>query len=118
MPLPDSTRTPAAPSGPRRACLECGGVWLARRREAEFCSSPCRTAFHNRRKERGAELYDLLMLHRFERATAKDMGAQSLINRMASVWREEDRARRAGRRSWTSAPATATRLARFRATRV
>ena len=102
----------------KRPCLECGGSFAARRREAEFCCDACRKAFHNRRLTRGAELYDLLMLHRFERDTARDMGAQSLMNRMASVWREEDRKTRSGRRSWTTAAATGQRLGRFRATRV
>jgi hypothetical protein len=118
MTLSDARPHVPATGAPQRACCECGVILKLRRPGADFCGAPCRTAFHNRRKERGAELYDLLMLHRFERAIAKDMGAQSLMNRMASVWREEDKARRDGRRSWTKARATAERLARFRATRV
>ncbi|TPM06972.1 transcriptional regulator [Mesorhizobium sp. B2-3-7] len=79
------------------ACLECGGP---RSPKAEFCSAGCRTDFNNRRKARGAELHDLYMAHRFDRANAKTAGVLQAMNRMASNWREEDKARRDGRRSW------------------
>jgi hypothetical protein len=67
-------------------------------------------AFANRRAARGAELYDLFMLHRFERDTAKAMRAMSVMNRLASQWRQEDKARRDGRRSWTSAARVSDRI--------
>jgi hypothetical protein len=67
-----------------RACLECGEPVQAARADAEFCCAPCRMAFANRRAARGAELYDLFMLQRFERATAKRVGAWSLMCRAAS----------------------------------
>lgn len=80
-------------------CLECGGT-----REAgaagEFCATACRDAFNNRRKARGAELYDLFMVLRFDRERAKFLRVFQALCRLASNWRREDRARRAGRRSW------------------
>lgn len=47
-----------------------------------------------------AELYDLYMAHRFERAHAQDLGVFQAVNRLASNWRKEDHERRASRRSW------------------
>lgn len=79
------------------ACLECGAP---RSRTADFCSKSCRSDFNNRRKARGAELYDLYMAHRFQRSVALDLGVFQAINRLASNFREEDRAERDGRRSW------------------
>jgi len=54
----------------------------------------------NRRKARGAELYDLFMVLRFDRERAKLLRIFQAMCRMASNWRAEDRARRAGRRSY------------------
>lgn len=79
------------------ACLECGA---GHGRKGEFCSTPCRTGFNNRRKSRGAEFYDLYMAHRFDRDEAKRLGVMTAINRLASIFREEDQKRRTGRRSW------------------
>lgn len=97
-----SANLAAASGGPSvrqrvHACLECGGPRSAK---GEFCANSCRDSFNNRRKARGAELHDLYMAHRFDRASAQDLGVLQAMNRMASVWREEDKARRAGRRSW------------------
>ena len=78
------------------ACLECG----ADAPNGDFCASACRHTFNNRRRLRGAELYDLYMAHRFDRATAQDLGVFRAINRLASTFRKEDQARREGRRSW------------------
>jgi hypothetical protein len=52
---------------------------------------------------RGAELYDLYMVLRFERADAQVLGVFQAINRLASNYRREDSSRRAGRRSWRPA---------------
>ena len=81
------------------ACLECGTDHSCK---GDFCSNACRHDFNNRRKARGAELYDLYMAHRFERNRAKQLGVFQAINRLASNFREEDKARRSGRRSWRS----------------
>jgi len=79
------------------ACLECA---KPKQERGDFCSTRCRQKFNNRRKLRGAELYDLYMALRFEREAAKDLGVFQLINRMASNFRQEDKDERAGRRSW------------------
>lgn len=79
------------------ACLECG---VENQSKGDFCTTRCRTDFNNRRKARGAELYDLYMAHRFERADAQALGVFQAINRLASVYRREDNNQRAGRRSW------------------
>ena len=55
------------------ACLECGGECG----KGEFCGSACRMAFNNRRKARGAELYDLFMVHRFATAPKRNSCACS-----------------------------------------
>jgi hypothetical protein len=98
-----------APSGPAvlpcaprvavrvHGCKECGGKVAGK---AEFCCSGCRHAFNNRRRQRGAELYDLYMAHRFERDLAGELGVFQAINRLASQFREEDKAKREGRKSW------------------
>jgi hypothetical protein len=89
-----------------RGCRECGGQLSGSR---EFCNGRCRSAFHNRRKQRGADLYDLVMSHRFEREAAKEQGAWSLLCRMASSFREEDNQKRAGRKSWETVNAVKSR---------
>jgi len=82
-------------------CLECGRRFTRLPFQGrEFCSTPCRQNWNNRRLQRGAELYDLYMAHRFERAEAKNLGVFQAINRLASDYRAEDRERRSGRRSW------------------
>ena len=80
-----------------RACLECGG---ASGSKGDFCSRACKDTFGNRRKRRGAELYDLYMAHRWDRLTARQMGVLQAMNRLASDFRDEDRREREGRRSW------------------
>ena len=80
-------------------CLECGG----RRdlhRAGSFCCTPCRKAWGNRRMTRGAELYDLYMVLRYDRQTGVEIGAFQAINRLVSIFRQEDNRERAGRRSW------------------
>jgi predicted nucleic acid-binding Zn ribbon protein len=94
--------TPFMPSGPNSGrgvhpCLECGEPTKS---QGEFCGRDCKTSFHNRRKRRGAELYDLYMAYRHERATVKTLGVWRIMNRMAALFRDEDRRERAGRRSW------------------
>jgi hypothetical protein len=83
-----------------RACLECGGEVHSRRADAEFCSRPCVRAWSNRRMVRGAEIYDLLMVHRYQRGLAAKFKVWRTINRLAALYRAEDVAERGGRRSW------------------
>ena len=75
------------------ACAECAKSFEKNpARESRFCSSSCRYTWANRRKMRGAELYDLLMAMRFRRGPAKALGLWALICRMCSVWNDEDKA--------------------------
>lgn len=73
------------------ACRECGKpVGPSVRFEKKFCCEPCRHSWTNRRKLRGAELYDLFMAMRYDRGTAKLFGVWAIMCRMASMWKEED----------------------------
>jgi hypothetical protein len=100
-------REPAQPASASSrhdaACQECGQGFARGRAEARFCRPECRAAFNNRRKERGAILYDLFMAHRHERPLAVALKALRAMNRLAAEWRSEDLARRAGRKSWGEA---------------
>lgn len=78
------------------ACAECGTAFEATDRKAVFCSPACRTASNNRRRDRGALIYDLLVHQRFNREAAQERNVRSLVDRMISNWVAEDRD--AGRR--------------------
>lgn len=82
------------------ACKECGKPFEQISHKAEFCTAACQKDFNNRRATRGAKLHDLFMAFRFERDEARKANLQSVINRLASDWREEDRRQREGRKSW------------------
>lgn len=78
--------------GTKIACYECGAPvepvsWM----DKKFCCRAHKDTFINRRKLRGAALIDLIMAMRFDRQAAKEFGAWSVVCRMASNWREEDR---------------------------
>ena len=87
-------------------CLECGTKFTktvgprAAGKAIEFCSTSCRSAWHNTRKTRGALLYDLMMTNRLDRQTAEEMGLYTIICRQISNWRDEDERHRGGRRSY------------------
>lgn len=82
------------------ACLECGGPYTPRQADAEFCGPVCRKAWNNRRLVRGAELYDLVMALRWDRAVASTLHVFTALSRMAAGFRREDVEQRGGRRSW------------------
>ena len=83
-------------------CRECGEQFgKARDHEQLFCSAACRTSFNNRRKQRGADLYDLFMTMRYERGTAKLLGVWAILCRLAQDWNDEDKAE--GRKSYLPA---------------
>lgn len=84
-------------TNPAHICLECGNSTTAGR---TFCCQGCRLTFNNRRLQRGAALYDLFMVMRYERGKAKAMGIWAIICRLAKDFREEDERLRNGRRSW------------------
>lgn len=97
------------------ACLECGADLGSDRATAVFCCTPCRKTWNNRRMQRGAELYDLFMAFRFERPLARVLRVMSMLNRLASQYRDADRRERAGRRSWTSPDVVVERAPHLRA---
>lgn len=82
-------------------CRECG---MPNPGKGAFCTDRCRTAWHNRRKARGAELYDFVMAWRFERGEADTM---AMLARLASAYRDADNHVRDGRKSWDLGEATA-----------
>lgn len=81
-------------------CRECGKPVEAKRNTKAFCCTGCRTAFNNRRIQRGGELYDLFMAVRYDRDKAKELELWTKLCRMAQTFREEDQRERAGRKSW------------------
>lgn len=83
-----------------RECWECGTAFKPVRHTQHFCCSQCRRDFNNRRAERGAELYDLFMTMRFDRERAAADKLFGQLSAMASAYRDDDMAERAGRRSW------------------
>jgi len=71
-------------------CRECLQSFEAKTLAAQFCGATCRTGFNNRRKSRGAELYDLFMAMRYQRAEAKEAGTWKRLCRLAQSYRAED----------------------------
>lgn len=82
-------------------CLECGAAFDRAGDHGTFCGAKCRLAWNNRRLQRGAEIYDLLMTLRFERRSAT--GVFTALCRAAAAFRAADHAERAGRASWSNA---------------
>jgi hypothetical protein len=97
-----------------KTCRECGAAFKARRASAEFCSKTCRADFHNRRARQGADLFDVLMAWRFDRANAK--GLLTLLCRMASAFKADEKRDRDGRPSWNNADRLKMHHVHFRAT--
>jgi hypothetical protein len=83
-----------------RVCRECGDDTRVAERHGAFCCNTCRASWNNRRKARGAEIYDLIMALRYERGLAKGLKIWTAICRLAMVFRQEDLRERAGRHSW------------------
>lgn len=98
-------------SKPAHVCKECGTPLTGRSKQPrQFCSTPCRQAFNNRRMQRGADLYDLFMAMRYERDKATDLGIWAIMCRMAQEYREQDARDREGRKSWQPASTVIDRL--------
>jgi len=101
-------------------CRECGQPFEATNRGRGsapiFCADACKKTFNNRRMLRGARLYDLMMLCRYERGTAKLRGVWAILCEVCRQWREEDRRERGGRPSWRSYDELHDGLAPYRAT--
>lgn len=102
----------------QRACRECGAPFVPGNTHGEFCSTACRKAFANRRMTRGAELYDLLMVLRYERPLARAKSVFTLLCRAAQRFREARLRERAGRPSWEHPDKIVSRRPYLRAERV
>jgi hypothetical protein len=94
-------------------CRECGSLFDAKRSTREFCSSACRATFHNRRGQRGAEIFDLAMAWRFDRKRAAKAKALTLLCRALARFRNEDVRARDGRPSCDDVARTRMRRARL-----
>lgn len=78
-------------------CLECGNEFQPKRDHAAYCSANCRATFNNRRQVRGADLYDLFVGLRNDRALAKEKNVWTEMCRLELKWRQEDEKTRQGR---------------------
>lgn len=105
---PTSRETETAPMTTQTQCQECGNEFQAKRGHQQFCCTACRKTWNNRRAVRGAELYDFVMNWRFERketlrdGTTVETAARAMMGRLAEMYRESDRTRRSGRRSYNT----------------
>lgn len=101
-------------------CRECGQPFEATNRGRGsapiFCAEACKKTFNNRRMLRGARLYDLFMLCRYQRGVAQARGVWALVCEVARQWRDEDKRERGGRPSWRSYDELHEGLAPYRAT--
>lgn len=91
-----------------KECRECGSQFeesVDQRRPRVFCGSGCKSTWHNRRRVRGAMLYDLFMSTRYQREHAVSAGATSMMSQLAAAFLAEDAVERNGRRSWHLADA-------------
>jgi hypothetical protein len=97
-------------SKPRhRCCRECGTALDAGlKATAVFCGIPCKAKWNNRRKNRGADLYDLWMAMRYERDEAKRLGLWGEMCRLSEGWNDEDK--KAGIRSFEKPGVVLARL--------
>lgn len=91
-------------------CQECGESLPRGRKPRLFCSPACRQKFNNRRLQHGAQFYDLFMSMRYERDTAGELGLWAVMCRLAAKFRNEDEAKRNGRKSWQPPSSVLERL--------
>lgn len=89
-----------------RHCAECDKAFQTAYFDKEFCCTPCRQKFNNRRIQRGGELYDLFRIMRRERDIAKAKGVWAEMCRLERQWNDEDN----GRKTWQSAEKALTNL--------
>lgn len=93
-----------------KCCRECNKpLKTGMRREAVFCSVPCRAKWQNRAKLRGADLYHLCMAWRYRRDEDKELGIRTAMGRVMEKWHAEDIA--AGRQTFEEPKVTMARLA-------
>lgn len=95
----------------KATCLNCGKVFESLRPKGTViqCSPACRKEFNNRRMTRGAELYDLMMAVRYDRAEATESALWSKACALMAHYRADDDKARDSRRSWQSHKAVTER---------
>jgi hypothetical protein len=71
-------------------CRECGHPFYPRREDQEYCAYTCRTRYHKRRYERGAQLYDFAMEWRGKRLK----GGFTQLCQIVDEWLRDQRDRR------------------------
>lgn len=82
--------------GYKRTCLECNGGFVSRQYSADFCCGACRRTFNNRRAQRGAALYDLLMIEAVDPDAFSKLRLDGRASAMVEAFKREDEA--AGRK--------------------
>lgn len=96
--MPDGTaaiQPKGVPPRPVSFCRECGHPYWPRRDDQEYCGATCRSAYHKRRYERGAQLYDFAMRWRGQRLK----GGFTDLCQMLDEWLRDERDRRQARRA-------------------
>jgi hypothetical protein len=81
-------------------CIECDKVFPTNNSKAKSCSADCRKAFANRRMLRGAALYDLLYISRFDRSKVSKERADEFHNaayKLLRAFADFDKKNRPGR---------------------
>ena len=73
-----------------RYCKECGHPFYPARHDQDYCRPKCRQAWHKRRYERGAQLYDFAMAWRGKRLK----GGFTRLCQMLDEWLRDERDRR------------------------
>ena len=94
-------------------CKECGADFKAKQYNAEFCCGKHRNEFNNRRALRGATLYDLEMIERYEPEVFAKHDLAVVRKNLLQHWNNDDGVKRAGRKSWKGAFNVLSDLIRF-----
>lgn len=90
----DKIQIKGIPPRPVSFCRECGSPYYPRRDDQEYCAPTCRSKFHKRRYERGAQLYDFAMDWRGKRRK----GGFTALCQMVDEWLRDERVRKDTRR--------------------
>jgi hypothetical protein len=81
-----------APDEEHAKCWETGSSLVNAYHGSRFINTKARQDWNNRRKTRGAAVYDLLMAWRYDRPIATSLGVFATICRLLKEWHDEDKA--------------------------
>ena len=76
----------------KRTCLECKGDFTSRQFNSDFCCGVCRRTFNNRRVQRGAVIYDLLMIEATDLERFESLRLDGRVSAMIEAFKQEDEA--------------------------